>query len=385
MRVVLLANTDWYLYNFRLPLAEALRRQGHAVVLISPPGTYGPRLQARGFDWHAFDFARRGINPLAELVTLLRLYRLYRRLAPDLCHHFTVKCVLYGGIVGRMQRVPTIAAVTGLGHVFTTESPTTRWLRPLLGMAYRLALKGAHVIFQNEDDRVALAAGGMLRRSHVHLIPGSGVDVGRFAPPPQPPEAGTVVMIGRLLQEKGVEEFVQAAGIVRALLPGIRFVLIGDADPGNPSSIDPARLRQWREQSQVHIVGHVDDVRPYLHDAWLAVLPSYREGLPRSLVEAAACGLPLVAADVPGSRDICRHGDNGLLVPPRDAAALADAVLALLRDPVRRAAMGQRSREIAVAEYAQERVIGATLAVYRQAADIDAVAPVRAVADKMRP
>ncbi len=366
-KVLLFANTDWYLYNFRLPLARALRAQGNDVVLVSPPGRYAERMQADGFRWLAFPLSRSRINPLAELVTLLRLLALYRRERPMLAHHFTIKCVLYGGFAARCSGCKSvIAAITGIGHVFTSDSIRARLLRVVASQLYRLLL-GRSVIFQNVDDRREFIARGLVKEERCSLISGSGVDTVRFTPAVKGRNPPCVVMVARLLAEKGVTEFVDAAHAVRRSRPDCRFVLAGDLDPGNPSSIPAPTLAVWKQQGDVELLGHVDDVLPLLQGADLAVLPSYREGTPRSLLEAGACGLPLVATDVPGCREVVIDGDNGLLVPAKDSGALADAILTLIDDPARRAHMGARSRALVCERFSEESVIRRTLEVYRRA------------------
>jgi len=368
LKIALFANTEWYLFNFRLPLAKALAKAGHEVVLISPPGPYGEKLVAAGFRWIAFPLNRAGTNPLGELRTLIRLVKLYRRERFDLVHHFTIKCVIYGGIAARLCGAGSVAAITGLGHVFTTYSLKNRFLRYALRPLYWSALGQAQVIFQNPDDMSAFLALGLVAERQCHLIRGSGVHTSRFAPNEHGAEATQrvrVLMVGRLLQEKGVAEYVDAAALVKQQFPTADFALAGEPDPGNPSSISNVTLDQWRKKGDVTLLGQRDDMPALLAETDICVLPSYREGTPRSLLEAAACGLPLVATDVPGCREICRAGENGLLVPVRDAAALAAAIQRLIESPPLRAAMGKRSREIAVGEFSEASVIAETLKVYQ--------------------
>lgn len=361
------ANTDWYLYNFRLPLAKALRKRGHEVVLISPNGEYASRFAEDDFRWIEFEFSRTGINPLRELMTLFRLIKLYRAEKADLAHHFTIKCVLYGGLAARACHLPaTINAVTGLGHVFTTNSFRNRFVRPFVMMLYRLSLKRSQVIFQNGDDQLAFGSLGLVSKGNSHVVRGSGVNTVKFQPFPRRVDAKTVkvVMLARLLKEKGVREFVVAATQVRNQLPHVQFYLAGDPDLGNPSSITAAQISSWDIRGDVTLLGHVSNVLALFEMADIVVLPSYREGTPRSLLEAAACGLPLVASNVPGCREIVRHNENGILVPPYNAHDLAQAIVRLVSDPVLRAQMGKVSREIAVKEFSEERVIGETEKVY---------------------
>ena len=378
MKALLFANTDWYLWNFRLPLASALRERGWEVVLVSPPGDYHARLESAGFRWIGLPFSRGGMNPVSELMTLMRLVSLYRSERPDVAHHFTVKCVLYGGLAARVAGTrATVSSMTGLGHLFTTDTPRARLVKPLAKILYRFVLGRSKVIFQNPDDRHEFASLGLVDESMCQVIRGSGVDVARFRPPAAPPNNGTetVLLVGRLLAEKGIGEFVEAARVVKRARPGVRFVVAGGIDPGNPTSIDSTTLAAWRAQGDVEFAGHQENMLALWQSCDVAALPSYREGTPRSLLEAAACGLPLVASDVPGCREVVRHGDNGLLVPARDAKALAAALLDLLMDSGRRRSMGARSREIAVTDFAQEHVISATLNAYEEALGRPGVTP----------
>jgi glycosyltransferase involved in cell wall biosynthesis len=362
------ANTDWYLYNFRLSLAEALRASGCELVLVSPPGKYAQRLQEMGFHWVEFEMSRRGMNPLVELNSLFRLTRLYRSEKPDIVHHFTVKCVLYGSLAAQMAGVKGIInAITGLGYVFIGRGWRAFFLRALVRLLYHFALGGTHVIFQNIEDREMFLHLKLVSPRQVHLIQGSGVDMQRYSPDGIAPELVLVVLPARLLWDKGVGEFVEAAKLLKAKGVAARFALVGDKDVNNPAGVAETFLLKWRELGVVEWWGWQEDMVNVYRQAHIVCLPSYREGLPRTLVEAAACGRPLVAADVPGCRSIVRQGENGFLVPPRDGAALAIALERLILDGAMRCKMGLRSREIAMADFSVEQITDETLQVYRQA------------------
>lgn len=371
MKALLFANTGWYLWNFRLPLARALRSRGWEVLLVSPPGEHAERLQAAGFRWRPFDFSRRGVNPFAELATVSRLAQLYREEKPDLAHHFTIKCVLYGGLAARRAGVrAVVSSVTGMGHLFTTPGWRATLLQPVVRALYRHVLAGSQVIFQNPDDRAQFDSSGALGTPRgVHLIRGSGVDTTRFTPadppPPEPPVA--VLLVARLLREKGIEEFVTAARALAARGAPVRCLVAGDPDPGNPSSHDAADIARWQRESPVEFLGHVEDMPALLRTVHVACLPSWREGTPRSLLEAGACALPLVATDVPGCREVVRNGDNGVLLPVRDPGALATALADLAADPARRRALGRRAREVVCSEFSESLVVEKTFEVYAAA------------------
>ncbi|MCL2657536.1 MAG: glycosyltransferase family 4 protein [Betaproteobacteria bacterium] len=366
MRVLLFANTDWFLWNFKLALARALRERGHEVLLLSPPGPFGEKLRAEGFRWEAFPLSRSGVHPLAELDAIRRLIRLYRELSPDVVHHFTIKCVIYGSFAARRAGVGRIVnSITGLGFALLASTFKARLIRPVVVALYRRALVGTRVIFQNADNRDTLAALGALRRAEVEVIPGDGVDTVKFAPLATQRFGATVLMMGRLLWSKGVGVFVDAARIVRQRRPDARFLLAGAPDPGNPESIDPAILAQWRQEGTVEWLGQRSDVLALQQSADIAVLASTQgEGMPRALLEAAACGKPMVATDVPGSRELVRDGENGRLVPPGDAQALAQAILGLLDDPQTAQRMGRVARMDVEAEFSDARIVARTLAVY---------------------
>ncbi|MDQ8022490.1 MAG: glycosyltransferase family 4 protein [Moraxellaceae bacterium] len=369
MRIVLFANTDWYLFNFRLALATALKAAGHEVVLLSPPGEWGERLRAAGHDWRPFPFARHGLNPFAELAVLWRLWRLYRALRPDVVHHFTIKCVLYGSVAAKCAGVRKVVnAITGLGHVMMSGSWKARLLRPLILTVYRVLFAGCDIVFQNRDNLALFQRLGVLRRARAHLVPGSGVNLARFdtAPPPAD-QSPVVLMVARLLWAKGVATFVEAAAAVRRERPEVEFWLAGDRDDSNPDCIPQAQVERWAADGDVRFLGHREDIPQLNVRASIAALPSHGEGLPRTLIEAAASARPLLASDVPGCRDIVRHAENGLLFPRGDAAALAAAVLRLLDDPAMARRMGLAARADAERYYDDAHNIALTLAVYAAA------------------
>jgi glycosyltransferase involved in cell wall biosynthesis len=382
MKVILFANTDWYLFNFRLPLLRALREAGYEVVLISPPGGYGPRLEAEGFRWLPFPLERRGMNPWVELKTIFSLARVYRTERPDVVHHFTIKCVLYGSLAARLAGVRKIInAITGLGYIFT-PARRAQWLRLLLQPVYRLALRNTAVIFQNPDDIALFRQQRLLGKAHVHLIRGSGVDTDVFVPSPEPAGDPVVMMVGRFLWDKGVGEFVEAARSLKRSLSlskgtaaqgtTARFVLVGDTYPDNPRAVPPDQLQAWVGDGVVEWWGWHDDMRVMLPQAHIVCLPSYREGMPLSLAEAGACARPVVTTDAPGCREIAQDGVNGFLVPVRDADALAKALLKFIRDPALRQEMGRRGRSLAEAEFSVRRIVAETLQVYNEMVPISA-------------
>jgi glycosyltransferase involved in cell wall biosynthesis len=370
MKVLLFANTDWYLYNFRLTLAQAIMAQGHDVICISPPGPYGASLEAAGCRWLPLPMDRRSLNLRSEARLLTHLITLYRRTLPDLAHHFTLKCVGYGALAARAADIPTVNAITGLGHVFTTDTLRTRLLRPAIRGLLRFCLNYPHsrLIVQNPDDREELCAQRLVCAERIRLIRGSGVDTQRFQPRAGPRRPGPfrVLLAARLIWEKGVGEYAEAARQLRQEGLPIEFRLAGDPDPGNPTAVSEGTIKEWQQQGLLAVLGHVEAMEPLLADTDLMVLPSYREGTPRSLLEAAACGLPIITTDSVGCREVVEHGVSGALVPPRDAAALAAAIRQLYHDPQECQRMGQAGRAKILAEFDERLVIQQTLAVYRE-------------------
>lgn len=373
MKVVLFANTAWYLYNFRRSLAFALREAGHDVLLVSPPGPQSEALRQLGFRWVAAPMERRSLNPLRELALLAWLRALLKKEQPDLVHGFTIKCAVYGSLAARMARRPDgrpgrVNAVAGMGYVFSSTDLKARLLRPVVRALMRVALDGgdARLVLQNPDDVQLFAQAGLVDPGRIRLIAGSGVDCRRFAPQARGEAGGPlrVVLPARLLWDKGVAEFVEAARLLRDEGRSVRMLLAGDPDPGNPAAVPEPAVRAWVAEGLVEWLGHVDDMPALFHAVDVVALPSYREGLPKGLIEAGASGLPLVTTDVPGCREVVADGRDGLLVPARNAAELAGAIARLQDDPGLRDRLGAAARQKALACFDEAIVIERTLAVY---------------------
>lgn len=373
-RLVFAVNHAAFFASHRLPIAEAARAAGWDVHVIASARSVdrdaaAARLIAdRGFPFHEIPFVRGGLAPRAELAALTRLVGLYRTLAPSVVHHVTLKPVLFGTLAARLARVPGVVnAVSGLGFVFLDESWTGRARRLAIRTAYRrfTAHPNRTFIFQNDDDRREFVEASMVPRDATTLIRGSGVDLTAFAPTPFPGGPPVVVLPARLLGDKGVREFVAAAGRLREDGVLARFALVGDLDP-NPASVQAAELTAWQADGVVEWWGYRADMPAVFASAHVVCLPSYREGLPKALIEAAASGRAVVTTDVPGCRDAIEPGVTGLLVPARTVQPLADALRSLLTDPARRAAMGAAGRQLAERVFGVERVVEATLAIYER-------------------
>lgn len=367
MKILLFANTDWYLFNYRLELAQALRVNGHEVVLVSPEGNFTPRMRELGFRSVPFPISRRGVNPFVEFSTLMRLIGLYHREKPDLVHQFTVKCVLYGSLASFFTGVRSVVnSVEGLGYVFTKGVGKQTWLRGLVKLIYRLALHPTWVIVLNPDDRQYFIENHLVNPRQMVLIFGTGVNLRQFSPVPELEGNPLVILPARLLWDKGVGEFVEAARRLRTEGLQARFALVGDPDDGNPRSVNPAQLHVWEKEGVIEWWGWKEKMTDVYAQASVICLPSYyREGLPKTLIEAAACGRPIVTTNLPGCREIVRHGENGLLVEPRDVSGVVEALKYLLQNPKIRKKMGATGRKIAEENYSSEHIIPQITAVYK--------------------
>jgi glycosyltransferase involved in cell wall biosynthesis len=368
VKILLFANTDWYLYNYRMPLVQTLLKEGHEVVLLSPPGLYAKRFQAAKLKWIPFKLSRRGVNPFAEISSILRLMNLYRCENPDIVHHFTIKCILFGSLAAWLAGIKKVVnAVTGLGYVFTRRDAFTVMAKPIIQRLFQLALRGSQVIFQNQHDMDYFILKRIAKPQQCVLIPGSGVDIERFKPRPIPKGNALVVLPARMLWEKGIGEFVEAARLVKKTLKKTRFALVGTPDEGNPMSIPDETLKGWAESGMIEWWGWQDDMVDVYQQASVVCLPSYYgEGLAKSLIEAAACGRPLVASDIPGCREVVENGMNGFLVAPRNAPALAKALVKLIINPELRRVMGMRSREIVTEKFSSKIINSLTLTLYKK-------------------
>lgn len=370
MKLVLFANTDWYLYNFRRSLALALRGAGHDVLLLSPDGPYGERLRTLGLRWQPVALERRSLNPLREAGFILSLARLLRRERPDMVHGFTLKCAAYGSLAARLAGVPgRVNAVTGMGYVFTSRDLKARLLRPVVRALMRLALDGprARLILQNRDDVAFFDHHRLVHPDRVRLIPGSGVDCEVFRPGLPRPAGGPlrVLLPARLLWDKGLAEYVAAARQLKGEGRDIEFLLAGQPDPGNPTSVPEATVQGWVQEGLLQWLGHVEDMAALFGSVDVVALPSYREGLPKGLIEAGACGCALVTTDAPGCREVVADGVDGLRIPVRDAKALATAIARLHEDPELRVRLGRVARERVLREHEVGSVNARTMAVYQ--------------------
>ena len=353
--IALVTNSAWNLWNFRRQLIEALITDGHRVHLLSPPGPEVDRLTALGATHHALRrFHRSGVNPLRDLALTNELRGHFRRLVVTDCLLFTIKAVIYGSLAARLSGVRSFATLTGLGYAFIRGGLTTR----LVSQLYRRALRFAHhVLFHNADDRQLFLDQGLTTAAKSSVVPGSGLPLADYPLTPYDrAQPNRVLFIGRLLTDKGIRDYVAAAALVRAQYPEVTFAVLGGLDPANPAAVTATELQSWTAAGTVDHLGRTEDVRPYIVASSLVVLPSYREGCPRVLLEAGALGRAVVGTDVPGVRQVVADGETGRLVPLRNPTILAETVLDLLQDPERLAAYGRAGHE-RVGEHFSARVV----------------------------
>jgi glycosyltransferase involved in cell wall biosynthesis len=373
VRVAVVINTSWNIWNFRRGLVKALLAAGHEVLAIAPPDDYSARLESElGCRYVPILMENKGTNPIKDAQLTRRFLATYKRERPDVVLHFTIKPNIYGTLAARLAGIPSINNVSGLGTVFLIENLVSKVARGL----YRLAFRYPHkVFFQNNDDRELFIRYGLIRPERTGLVPGSGVDLARFRPQEgvgREVEAPfTFLMVARVLYEKGIVEYFEAARQVQAALGAdkVRFQLLGGVDEAGGIGVPRATFEKWLADGAIDYLGTSDNVAEHLHHADCVVLPSYREGTPKTLLEAAACGKPLVTTDVPGCRETVQHGHNGYLCQARDAADLAAKLQDMAQlPPARLTAMGQASRELAAEKFDEKLVLREYLAAVTEAA-----------------
>jgi glycosyltransferase involved in cell wall biosynthesis len=368
-KLMYVISEDWFFYSHFFERALAASAAGYDVVVLTRERAHGQKIRAAGIRLVPVNFSRRSINPVNEFLSLLRIYLAYRRERPEVLHHVAAKAVFYGSLAALFfhRKLAIVNAPVGMGYVFASHEWLARLLRPCFRLGYQLLLnpRRSRVIFENADDAAYFVKNGVVRAADTAVIRGAGIDVRKFQPVNSPAGSLVIALVGRMLRDKGVCEFVEAAHRLHDAGVAARFVLVGYPDPENPSSIPLEQLRSWHGQKGVEWWGWEEDMIWTWHQVHIACLPSYREGLPKALLEAAACGLPIVTTDAVGCREVVRNGGNGLLVPIGDAQALADALRTLIFDADLRRRMGEESRARAEREFCSERVISETLAVYR--------------------
>lgn len=373
-RLLFVVTEDWYFCSHRLPLALAAIDAGYEVALAARLGTHAPMLREQGIALYQWQVKRGSMGMLSELHALVHLWQIYRQFRPDIVHQVALKPALYGSLIAKFEGTRAVVnALGGMGSLFTAGSRRKGALRAVLMRSFKFLLGGPRnvLVLQNDDDASLMINQARLQPETIRLIRGAGVNLEDFSVQPEAAGVPVVVLPARLLWDKGIGEYVEAARLLRAQgVPG-RLTIAGGLDDSNPSRITKEQVETWVSEGSVEWLGLRNDMPALLSNAAIVCLPSYREGLPKSLLEAAACGRPIVTTDVPGCRDVVRDGDNGLLVPARNPAALAAALARLLGSPGERARMGARSRVRAATEFSERRVIDETLAIYRSLVPVE--------------
>lgn len=371
-KILIVVNNPAFFLSHRLNIAQEAKAQGYHVTISTMDGPAVQTIKAHGFEHVVFPMRRSGMNPITELATIWALYKIFKQVKPDLVHLVTIKPVLYGGIAARLARVKAVVyAISGMGFLFTKERGKFDLVNLITRQLYRIALAhpNSRVIVQNTTDKALLQEMTALRDKQLVLIRGSGADLNRYQYVPEPAKPPLIVtMAARLLKDKGVREFVKAARMAKGEgRNNILWQLAGSPDPGNPASITAKDLNDW--QDDIHYLGEVDDIAKLYSESHIIALPSYREGLPKSLVEAAACGRAVVTTDAPGCRDAIEPGVTGLLVEVCSAESLYDAVVELSDDDTLRQSMGRAGRQLALEEFDEKVIAKNQVALYKELLD----------------
>jgi glycosyltransferase involved in cell wall biosynthesis len=370
LKILVSANTSWYLYNFRLPLLRELVSRGHHVYALAPPDSYAKKLAEIGIEHIPINITRSGLNPFADMALFSQFLSIYRRHKPDIVQHFTVKPVIYGTLAAHVCGVPHIFnMVPGMGYVFTGTSIKKFWVQRVVRLLYKATMNFSdHVFFQNQDDRNYFLGCNLVNAARTSIVSGTGVDTTKFRPGKKKKKRTvTFVMAARMLWDKGVGEYVKAARLVKRKYPNSRFWILGPVDMENPKGIKIEQLRSWNSEGAVQYLGMTDSVKKYLSEADVIVLPSYyREGIPLSLLEGAAMAMPIITTDSPGCREVVMKGQeqNGFLIPIKDPQALAAAMEQLIEKPALIWRMGKESRNLVKRKFDSKIVVKKILHYY---------------------
>jgi len=368
MKIFLVANTDWYLYRFRSSLATFLRSEGNEVIFVSPSGRFVSGIREQGFRWLEWRVGRQSVNPISELRAVIELARIYSLEEPSLVHLHTIKPVIYGSLAARFARIPIVVnSITGRGYVFLGKDIRAKLLRTFVKRIYRVVLNShsSITIFENETDRNYFLVENFVTVEKSFVIEGVGVDTEYYSYSPEIDGIPLVVLAGRMLWDKGVGTFIDAIRLLQSKVQA-RFILVGEPDPGNPASIDVSTINQWVNEGIVEWWGWQADIRSVFATCHIVVLPSFGEGIPTILLEAAASGRPIVATNVPGCRDVVVDGSTGLLVPLQDAQALSSALKNMIMDPALRHDMGVAGREYIIKKFSSSKINHDTYKVYQE-------------------
>lgn len=365
-KLLLLLSEDWFVCSHFLDRAIAAKAAGYDVVVVANENKHGDQIRNEGLRFIPLSYDRSGINLFKELHFLYKIFNLYKAEKPDIVHQISAKPIFYGSFISRLLKVPAVVnAPIGLGYVFSSNELKAKLLKPFIKLAYRLFLNrgNSKVIFENSDDLNYFVEMNALKSEDAILIKGAGVNMKQFTPAPKT-GVPSVMLIARMLRDKGIQEFIEAAKKVLTKNIQARFILVGGLDEANPTSFTKEQLKEWSKVEGIEWLGKRNDVSELLKQTHIACLPSYREGLPKSLIEAAASGLPIVTTDTVGCREVVEDGVNGFLVPIKSVEPLAGALVKLIENEELRLKMGEKSRQRAEKEFANELVIEQTLKVY---------------------
>ena len=368
-RVLFVITEDWFFHSHFLDRAKYIAASGGTVGVATRFSIHKDELKDLGFELFPVNFSRRGLNPISEFLTALKIRKIVRRFKPDIAHNVALKPVVtgtFGELLGRQGVI--INALVGMGYIFTSTDTRASVVKPFLSRILKSLLrsKPVHVVIENPDDLNSLVDDGFVRQSQISLIRGAGVDLNAFPFHPEVVGPVVVTLVSRILRDKGVLEFIDAASQLQTRVPEVVFQIVGEPDLGNPSSIPQREIDSWKSLSNVKYLGRRSDIADILKGSHIVCLPSYREGLPKSLLEALSSGRPIITTDVPGCREVCDDGVNGLLVPARDSVALSNAIEKLAINPELRQAMGRAGRVRAESEFSNEIVCAQTLDLYRR-------------------
>ncbi len=374
LRLILFVSEDWFFLSHFLDRARLAQRSGYSCVIVARDNGSADKIRQMGFEFESVPIDRRGLNPFAAIRDFLSIRAIFKRHRPWVVHNVALKPIVLGALAARSLGITRIVnAPVGMGYFFSSSALRAQILKPLLYLALKLSLNpsGSKVVFENSDDLEALVDSGAIRRRDARLIPGAGVDTALFRVHPEPAGPPVVVLVARMLVDKGVREFVEAARILKRDGVPVRMQLVGAPDPNNRGTVGEDELKAWAEEGIVEWLGHRTDIAGILANSHIACLPSYREGLPKFLLEAMASGKPIVTTDVPGCRQAVQDGINGLLVPARQPEPLAAALASLCGDAALRHKLGTAGRELAENLYANEPIGQQTLDVYRELLDAE--------------
>ena len=368
-KVLFVITEDWFFHSHFLDRAKYIASSGGTVGIATRFSIHEEELRDLGFELFPINFSRRGLNPITEFITALKIRRIVRRFKPDIAHNIALKPVVtgtFGELLGRQGVV--INALVGMGYIFTSTDTRASVVKPILSRILKFLLRSnsVHVVIENPDDLNSLVDEDFVRKSQISLIRGAGVDLIAFPLEPEATGPVVVTMVSRILRDKGVLEFINSASQLLAKMPEVKFQIVGEPDLGNPSAIEQSEIDSWESLPNVKYLGRRSDIADILKGSHIVCLPSYREGLPKSLLEALSSGRPIITTDVPGCREVCEDGVNGLLIPARDSIALSDAIEKLAINPELRQAMGRAGRMRAESEFSSELVCTQTLDLYRR-------------------